>query len=689
MDGVWQYVWPNELSLQIIIGVIWLFALCVLFSCVKIRSKAKANLKMLEELKDVSFLENVLKMNGVDVAQCFENYKMATINKMKNEKRYVDSNAVTPLFDHLKAIYDAGHKSSRLDSDLLVKNTVNKIFGGVDTVRTAISLFLVIGILGTLVGLAISIGSFSGEGFVVNSQANNTAAELSNLFSNLRGAFAPSMWGVFCTILFVVSFSIFIQEACINRLTEKLTNNTINVWLPVLYPTDFQKSENSLVKLNETVKNAENINTGAQGLLQNLAESNATVIALKEAAGAVTETQNAFNDGAAKFTEMKEALAAMQQQIREQNDGFLVYMGNLASQNKAVADKNLEITNAVKENYLAQSEKLEAVIHTLKMYDENFTEYRKNSEESLVKSIETNNEIAKKISDSEEHLVKAIGEPLRQQLATDLQIIGDNIGMAAMSLKQINNPLVESNKKMQQMFEGFGRSFDELLDNLAAKAGLTPKEREQIISVGNNAAIGNARIEEKLEAILQVLSQKEEAQSQILNVPDTVPMGNARIEEKLEAILQVLSQKEEAQPQILNVPDTVPMGNAKVEEKLSAILQALREQRTAIVQAMGDMRVDSVSSTAEFKRKEKSGIEKMVQVFIPIVLAVLLAISIGVQVMMANRLTNLEKAQNSVTETQKILLTDIKKELENKSEDSQTKPAVKTTQQTAVSQTAQ
>ena len=448
MENIWQYVWPTELSLQIIIWVIWFLAICVFVKCIMIRVKASANLKMLDELQDVSFLESVLKMNNVDVAASFENFKQAIFNKMKEENRSVSSNAVNPLFEHLKAIYDAGNKSSRLDSDLLVKNTVNKIFAGVDTVRTVISLFLVVGILGTLVGLAISIGSFSGEGFVINAQTNNMAVELSKLFSNLRGAFAPSMWGVFNTVVFVSAFSIFIQESCINRLTEKLTNSTINIWLPVLYPTDFQKSENSLVKLNETVKNAENINTSAQGLLQNLAESNATVIALKEAATAVTDTQVAFNDGAAKFTEMKDALAAMQQQIREQNDGFLAYMANLANQNKVIADKNLEVTNAVKDNYLAQSEKLETVIHTLKMYDENFTEYRKNSEESLAKSIETNNVIAKKISDSEEHLVKAIGDPLRQQLATELQNIGNNIGTAATSLKQINNPLVETNKRM-------------------------------------------------------------------------------------------------------------------------------------------------------------------------------------------------------------------------------------------------
>ena len=276
MVDFWKYVWPTELPLQIIIGAIWALAIYVLIRCNGIRLKTSANLKMLEEMQDVSFLENVLKMNNVDVVQCFENFKMAIFNKMKTEGHPINKDTVAPLFEHLKAIYNAGYKSSRLDSDLLVKNTTNKIFRGIDTVRTLISLFLVVGILGTLVGLAMTITSLR----VSSSAAGKYTLDL----SNLGGAFAPSMWGVFCTIVFVAFFSVLIQEGCINRLTEKLTNSTINTWLPVLYPTDFQKSENSLVKLNETVKNAENINTGAQGLLRNLAESNETVVALREAA---------------------------------------------------------------------------------------------------------------------------------------------------------------------------------------------------------------------------------------------------------------------------------------------------------------------------------------------------------------------------------------------------------------------
>ncbi len=119
------------------------------------------------------------------------------------------------VFEHLRAIYDAGRKSSRLDADLLVKNTIDKVCANVDSIKTCISVFLVIGILGTLVGLGLSIASFNGDSFIITAQNNNSAAELSKLFGNLRGAFA-----LVCGV-FLVLFSMF---CCILSLFKNVVS---------------------------------------------------------------------------------------------------------------------------------------------------------------------------------------------------------------------------------------------------------------------------------------------------------------------------------------------------------------------------------------------------------------------------------------------------------------------------------
>ena len=240
---------------------------------------------MLEQMENVDFLKKALLQNDIDLDQEFSKYEESL---GKNDRNFV-------LFEHLKAIYDAGAQSSRLDADLLVKNTVDKIFTGVDSLKTSISLFLVIGILGTLVGLAISIGGFSGGNFVMSGQNGATADELSLLFNNLRGAFAPSMWGVFFTIVFVFSYSWKIQEGCINKVAEKLTINTIRYWLPNLYPTDFQKGEQSLVKLKATIANADGINSGVRALEKNLTSSNATLQQLSKVSDSIQQASHKFD----------------------------------------------------------------------------------------------------------------------------------------------------------------------------------------------------------------------------------------------------------------------------------------------------------------------------------------------------------------------------------------------------------
>lgn len=188
MEFYWHLIWPQEGLLRLVIVFLWIVAGYVAWQCIGLKKRIANNLAKIEELstnQSIAYLENSLKLNGYSYE--------ATFAKFEADHEKNDANAMA--FEHLKTIFDAGRKSSRLDADLLVKNTIDKICTNVDTIKSCISVFLVIGILGTLIGLGISIGSFNGDSFIINVQANNTAKELSKLFGNLRGAFAPSMWG--------------------------------------------------------------------------------------------------------------------------------------------------------------------------------------------------------------------------------------------------------------------------------------------------------------------------------------------------------------------------------------------------------------------------------------------------------------------------------------------------------------
>lgn len=536
-----DYLFPDETALQFIIFAILAIAVWVFYSGLKVYRSCKVNFIFLDFLEDVSFLEQNLKNNSIDFEQLYSTFKKDAFAKAEQAGYAIPEGSVEPLLAHVKAIYDAGIRSSRLDADLLVKNTVAKVFAGVDTIRTLISLFLIVGILGTLLGLAFSIGSFTGNGFVLNGQVNNTANELSKLFANLRGAFSPSMWGVIATIFSIVLFTIFIQEKSINRFSERLTNSTINVWLPVLYPTDFQKSEIRIHQLNETIKNAEGINDGAQKLLTNLSESNATVKALTGTTSAIIESSNNLTECTNKVMELRAVLEDMQQSFNKQNEFFNAYIDNLANKNKEEAE-------VLKEQLSRQGSQIEQIAQSLQQYEKGLVLYQENlkkvAEDNSVaaRSIE---EVNKQAENREDRFLKNTYNPLKEELLRELNDVSQRMAKTATALERINNPLMEVNNKMHNMFETFGKAMQEmftnfnnqiqnLIDVLGQKAGLNEHERKQIMLNSQENASHSKEMISKLDAILQALQALNEKEAQryddlsrrpaVMAVENTIPV---------------------------------------------------------------------------------------------------------------------------------------------------------------------
>lgn len=482
-----EYIFPHELPLQIIIFGIIAVAIVVFVKCSKLIAKANANLKMLDEnnensLCNVNYLSSSLKYSNIDSNAYFTAY---VESKEKTE-------ATEPLFEHLRAIYEAGHKSSRLEPELLVRNTIEKIFKGTDSIKTLISIFLVMGILGTLVGLAISIGSFNGDGFVINSEARNTAAELSKLFSNLKGAFAPSMWGVFATIIFVVYYTIFVQERCVNRLTEKLTTVTINKWLPELYPTDFQKGEISMAKLNDAVQNAnKSIDNQVkfvdktEEMFQNLTETNETIKELRNVSEVLRTSTEAYQNSSVKVAELKDVLADMAEKSKNDTEWFKTYV--------------IQQINGIKEvqtSYLADSEVMR---------------------KSLSASTEKNIAATDGLQNMQNEVIAAVGNPLQQKLEDMSQRLENNLGKFSDSMLEISdavaritNPLDKTAVQIQQIIRTAVDEIDKKNKLLAEQGGISEEKLNTLQSLmqpAREVTVDNSAIEEKLSEIAEHLKE--------------------------------------------------------------------------------------------------------------------------------------------------------------------------------------
>ena len=499
MDFYLHIFWPQEALLRVVIIALLCVASFVVYKCIKLRLRVNENLQKVEELGNraaVEYLENTLKLNSV-------NYE-GTFKMFEDNNGRTDTNL--PIFEHLKAIYDAGRRSSRLDADLLVKNTIDKICTDVDMIKSCISIFLVIGILGTLIGLGLSIGSFNGDSFIINAQANNTAKELSKLFGNLRGAFAPSMWGVFFTICFVICYTFFIQEGCINKLTDKLTTNTIKVWLPALYPTDFQKGENTMHRLKDTINNADAINDSAKDLLNNLSATNGTVKALNDMSVALNQSIERFDDGSNKIKELQETIAALSQQLTDNNKHYQEWMTNTLTQTTQFQVNNKQLLQEqaaeVKQSFEYQNNQLREVVQTLKLYDQHALDNQVDLNKKLIVATDGMQNVVDNLTERDERIIATVGKPLNEQLQDMSTQLAVNLKQINEQLKKINNPLNTATIDIKKTFGDIVKTQEQML---AAKGGLSKEDAQKLLEVSRGGYTNTEKMEETLDEILQYL----------------------------------------------------------------------------------------------------------------------------------------------------------------------------------------
>lgn len=429
---------------------------------------------------------------------------------------------------------------------------------------------------------------YNGDSFIIQADANNTAQELSKLFGNLRGAFAPSMWGVFLTICFVILYTLFIQESCINKLTDKLTTSTIKVWLPALYPTDFQKGANTMAQLNDTIKNASGINESANDLLSNLDMANATVKALNDASVALNQSVEKFNDGSDKVNLLKDSVVALSQQIEENNKNYQKFMSEALVkitdfQNNA-RQQFLEQSTSVRDSFSVQNEQLQKIVNTLANYDQNTFSKHQELNLKLASSANDINQAVTTLEDKDKRILETVEGSINPQIADMTKQLNkvntemtEQLKQVTAALDRIDSPLRSTAGEIQKMF-----------GNMLASMESTQADMLQAITKGGLSA----------EDIEKVMRNKVAS----ANIPD-----NGRMEQKLQEILECLQQNSTN-----NMANNLPS---------SIIVQEKDEGTLGVVKK-----------------------------YMPVAIGVLLAISIVVQCIMVSKIGALEQSQNNVNQ---------------------------------------
>jgi MotA/TolQ/ExbB proton channel family len=383
----WQFLVPDDpIAVGVLVSLSVLFVVWLLFlieeSFRMRRQKAEIrNSTSVDILEDVLKRQIVLRQSeasAIEPEQRIAAKKQEEANfqvALEDFRTTVGINDRSIIGAHIRAIFEAGWNNSQLEIEPLIKNTATRLLHRNGLLRSILSLFIIIGLLGTLFGLAHSLAELSPL-IPDGSQLTNTVAAqgLGKLLNRLKGAFAPSILGVGLTILGVLLFSFYLK-AC-QSVIDELERLTLTVWVPRLYPNPFQQQVATLIQTEdlirqnrahiETVANfASHIKEDVEGFGTEIKKAKTTLADLNQSSSQINQFADSFARSIEKLAPFQDELSNLYSKMLEDSKVFQEGV------TRSLLDTG-KIQREAHEIILQQSIQLEKVIGQLRSYENAF-----------------------------------------------------------------------------------------------------------------------------------------------------------------------------------------------------------------------------------------------------------------------------------------------------------------------------
>ena len=160
----------------------------------------------------------------------------------------------------LKRLIEGGISNKNLNFDNFLYSINNELFRSNDFIRNILSVFIIIGLFGTLGGLSIMLSGLNQLQYLEDIEGAKLA--ISGLISNLGDAFKPSIWGVGCTIILIFTYNIIYNRLFCIPLQKEIEYFSIYK-LPEIVNTQIYKNR-------EVDLNGEEVETGNREDMDNL-----------------------------------------------------------------------------------------------------------------------------------------------------------------------------------------------------------------------------------------------------------------------------------------------------------------------------------------------------------------------------------------------------------------------------------
>lgn len=370
----------------------------------------------------------------------------------------------SPIAKHLKAIFLAGWNETRLEVSELIKHTTDELFRWNNLFRSMLAVFIVIGLFGTLFGLADSLPELA-QSLGDTEQMTNA---LGSLFNKMKGTLAPSIGGIFFTILGVILYGIYLQSAC-HPVKSVLERFTLTIWVPQLYPTTSQKLMRTLQKsetqMQKGFETAAQFSESVQKVHGNIDEFNASltqataitqplsdsVTQINKAASDISTAADVLNTGftesldkfSSDFASSVTQLTGFQDEIRKLHEQFQEEANQKLNQFQDAANQKFDLQTEKlddqNQNILKIRDAIDQTLNALKSYETAYAnshqEISDKLQEFINKATETNTSIYaenrkwfEETNNANKQQFSDMQEQLKTELGTVQQTLNDQLG---------------------------------------------------------------------------------------------------------------------------------------------------------------------------------------------------------------------------------------------------------------------
>jgi archaellum component FlaC len=493
-----HYFWPDNIISRALVLVLFSTFGYWIWYFIKLFNKFRKLSRQLDSCRDVTILKNTQykllnTINQTDKKKNNSSELEPTLDRNTLFEQFCIENGIvgTPIAGHLKTIYDAGFTDNRLEIGKLLKSTTNALFHENNFLRGILSSFIILGLLGTLFGLANSLAQLPIKELIEAQQAGQANAQinidvikgLGGLLSQLKAAFAPSICGVLFTVIGMFLFVLYTHFIC-TPLKSMVDYLTINVWVPQLFPATTQRlietlqlSEDQLHKSFDAAEKVAEFAEGIDGRVgvfqRNLDLTNRSMEVLTGSATGIGKVVQTFSQSVNELTSFQQDIKVLYNQLIQESATF-----------RQSVTATLDASVAFQKNSInGHNQQVQTLLQELDSYESTYINKRQQIEIKIEEVLNVAREAFAATSSKDRLFLEETGQLLVHKLDENLGEIGNKLNKGLTEIQtrfsSFDVPIQHASKQIEGSLETVVRRTETIVRELQSTYNSSIEEMDK------------------------------------------------------------------------------------------------------------------------------------------------------------------------------------------------------------------